>query len=209
MIAEVTLADEHNRPYRALLRDGKEQDRERLVKTWAPVLRRGPADWLDREWPWEELGVAELAFDVNPEWLVLSDEVETGSTGDVLGVLVTTAPITARMAALVDAEAASSDLLWVEYIAIAPSLRRDCPDQDRRPPYLRGAGVRLMMAAIGRSKAMGLGGRLGLHAEGAVACSAYTSWDMRGLGHLPHPAGGDFPVFFGNVAWATLPRWSR
>lgn len=209
MIAEVTLADEHKRPYRALLRDGKEQDRERLVKTWAPVLRRGPEGWLDREWPWEKFGITDLAFNVNPEWLVLSDEVETGSTGDVLGVLVTTAPITAQMAALKDAAAAAADLLWVEYIAIAPSLRRDCPDQDRRPHYLRGVGVRLMMAAIERSKSMRLGGRLALHAEWEVACSAYATWDMRGLGRLPHPAGGDFPVFFGDVAWATLPRWSR
>ncbi|MEO7591450.1 MAG: hypothetical protein ABI134_09585, partial [Byssovorax sp.] len=108
-----------------------------------------------------------------------------------------------------DAAAASADLLWVEYIAIAPSLRRDCPDQDRRPRYLRGVGVRLMMAAIARSRSMGLGGRLALHAEGEVACSAYTSWEMRGLGSLPHPAGGKFPVFFGDVAWAALPKWGR
>lgn len=204
MTEEVTLADEGGHPYRVCIRPGNAKDRDGLVKSWGPVLNRGPEQWLDRDWPWEEFGIAELAFSVaNPEWLMLADEIEADARGDGLGVLVTTAPVTAQEAGLNDATAASGALLWVEYIAIAPSLRRDCPQRDRRVPFLKGVGFRLMVAAIERSVAMGLGGRLGLHAEGSVACSAYKNWNMRELGPVIHPAGGEFPVFFGDAAWAT------
>jgi hypothetical protein len=210
MRVEVQLADEGGQPYRAILRPGTEEDRRRLVRSWGPLLSRGPDEWLDREWLWEEFGIAELAFpDRNPEWLVIADEVELqrGARGDVLGVLVTTVPITATDAALADPAAAAAALLWVEYIANAPSLRRDCPERDRR--VLKGVGWRLMLAAIARSEAMGLGGRIGLHAEGTVAYKAYKSWDMRELPEAPHPAGGNFPVFFGDAAWACEYRARR
>jgi len=121
-------------------------------------------------------------------------------------VLVTTAPITAQAAALDNAAAVSGALCWVEYIAIAPSLRRDCPDLDRRAPILKGVGARLMIAAIERSRTMGLGGRLALHAEGESACKAYESWGMRRLAPATHPARGSYPVFLGDDAWASLPR---
>lgn len=206
MVAEITLKDEKGLPYRALLRRGNARDRARLIKSWGPVLERGPEQWLDRDWPWGALGIDDLAFNETPELLVLSDELEGSARGDLLGVLVTTAPVTAQEAAL-DAAIASGPLLWVEYIAIAPSLRRDCPEHDRRVPILKGVGARLMIAAIARSRSMGLGGRLALHAEGAVACDAYDSWEMRQLGPAIHPAGGSYPVFLGDDAWANLPRW--
>jgi hypothetical protein len=206
MVAEVTLQDEGKSPYRALIRPGDAKDRARLTRSWGPVLERGPERWLDREWRWSELGSAELAFSRNPELLVLSDEIELGARGDLLGILVTTAPITPQEAAL-DAATVSGPLLWVEYIAIAPSLRTDCPAGDRRSPVLKGVGIRLMIAAIGRSRAMGLGGRVGLHAEGALACDTYVRWEMRQLEPAIHPAGGSYPVFLGDDAWANLPRW--
>lgn len=207
MISEVTLADEKLNPYRVRLRPGSAKDRTSLMATWGPVFRRGPDEWLDRGWPWDELGIAELAFSANPEWVVLADEVEGAARGDLLGVLVTTAPITAEEAALDDPAAASGALLWVEYIAIAPSLRKGCPDHDQRRPFLKGVGPRLMIAAIARSRALGLDGRVGLHAEGDTACDAYVKWEMRKLGTAIHPAGGSYPVFLGDTAWANLPRW--
>jgi hypothetical protein len=66
-----------------------------------------------------------------------------------------------------------------------------------------------MLAAIARSESMGLEGRIGLHAEGPVACNAYTSWNMRQLDDAPHPAGGQFPVFFGDATWAREFRTKR
>lgn len=200
---EVTLADARNEPYRARLRAGNAKDRERLVKSWAPVLSRGPEQWLDGDWSWETFGEADLAFPLHPEWLVIVDEIESEARGDVLGVLVTTGPLAPSDAALTDPAAAAGALFWVEYIAIAPSLRPDCPDRDRRVPTLKGVGVRLMLAAIARSDGAGLAGRLGLHAEGKIACSTYRDkWHMEQLGEADHPAGGRFPVFYGDAAWA-------
>jgi len=209
MRVEVKLADDNGQPYGALIRRGTAADRRHLVRTWIPVLDRGPKHWLDREWPWGTFGEgeeAELAFpSSNPEWLVLADEVAPDARGDLLGVLVTTAPVTAVDAALADGGAASAAMLWVEYIANAPSLRgRDCPPQYRRAPFLKGVGVRLMLEAIKRSERMGFGGRVGLHAEGTVAYDTYrTRWGMRELGNAEHPAGGDYPVFFGDTSWAS------
>jgi len=210
MRVEVQLADESGQPYRALIRPGTERDRRHLVKSWRPVLSRGPEHWLDREWAWEQFGAAELAFPNNPEWLVLTDELEREARGDVLGVLVTTVPVSAAEAALTDRAAAAQAMLWVEYIAIAPSLRKpDCPPQDRRVPFLKAIGVRLMLAAIMRSEVMQLGGRIGLHAEGTIAYETYTRWNMRELGKALHPAGGRFPVFFGDATWAREYREQR
>ncbi len=209
MGVEVQLATESNDPYRALIRPGTAKDRHNLVKSWAPVLRRGPDHWLDRDWPWDRFGIDDLAFQNNPEWVVIVDEIENDARGDVLGVLVTTVPVSARDAALSDAGALAEALLWIEYIANAPSLRRDCPRNDRRSPFLKAIGVKLMLTAIKRSEAEGLGGRIGLHAEGKVARDAYTSWNMRELGDAKHPAGGEYPVFFGDAAWAREYRGKR
>lgn len=202
MNVEVQLADEGKEPYRALIRPGTVADRAALVRHWAPVLTRGPSTWLDRDWPWETFGETDLAFDCNPEWLVLVDELASEARGDVLGVLVTTVPVSAREASLDDPSAAPSTLLWLEYIAIAPGLRPDCPARDRRSPVLKGVGVQLMLRAICRSEDQGLGGQLALHAEGEVACSTYGRWKMRPFGDAAHPAGGRFPVFLGDSAWA-------
>lgn len=212
MRVEVTLLDENGQPYRALMRWGTAADRRHLVKTWVPVLDAGPEHWLDRDWPWGTFGEGEggeLAFpSSNPEWLVLADEVAPDARGDLLGVLVTTVPVTAADAALTDEVAASAAMVWVEYIANAPSLRgRDCPQPFRRAPFLKGIGVRLMLEAIKRSEGMGLSGRVGLHAEGTLAYDTYsTRWKMRELGKATHPAGGEFPVFFGDATWAAKYR---
>lgn len=202
MNVEVQLADEGKEPYRALIRPGTGVDRAALVRHWAPVLTRGPSTWLDREWSWETFGEAELAFECNPEWLVLVDELAPAARGDVLGVLVTTVPVSPREASLEDPGAMVGALLWLEYIAIAPGLRPDCLGPDRRSPILKGVGAQLMLRAITRSENHGLGGRLGLHAEGEVARGAYARWKMQELGDAEHPAGGRFPVFFGDTAWA-------
>lgn len=206
MRVEVEIVDESGQPYRALLRHGTASDRLHLVTAWVPVLNDGPEHWLDREWRWARFGTAELAFSKNPEWLVLTDEVAPAARGDVLGVLVTTAPVTAADAALTDVAAAAHPMAWVEYIANAPFVRRDCPAARLRRPFLRGIGEQLMFAAITRSDTMGLRGRLGLHAEGDVARRVYTRWNMRELSVAKHPAGGEFPVFFGDEVWATAFR---
>jgi hypothetical protein len=173
------------------------------VAVWAPILDRGPRTWLDRDWSWETLDASDqLAFDVDPEWLVLADEVEPDSKGDILGILVTTGPIAPTDASLDIGTIGDGSLAWVEYIAIAPSVRPDCPALDRRGIMLKRVGAQLMLAAIKRSRSLGCDGRLGLHAEGDVAKRAYGAWNMQELPEALHPAGGSFPVFFGSADWA-------
>lgn len=180
------------------------RDVRRIDATWLPLFERGPASWLDREWRWDALDDAgELAFAVQPEWAIVVDEVGPEATGDVLGVLVTTGPVDVVTAALDPAEVGEQPLLWLEYIAIAPTIRPDCPAPDRRPIVLKGLGRVLMARAIERSRALGCDGRIGLHAEGEVAFRTYAEqWRMRQLADARHPTGGTFPVFFGDADWA-------
>jgi hypothetical protein len=167
-------------------------------------LERGPSEWLDRDWCWNGLDAADqLAFKVLPEWLVVADEVEADAQHDLLGVLVTTGPIAPSHAALDPAVVGSARMMWVEYIAIAPSVRDECPEQDRRGMVLKGVGQQLMLAAILRSERMGCDGRIGLHAEGDKAIHTYRErWKMHELPEAPHPTGGSFPIFFGSAEWA-------
>jgi len=178
-------------------------DKRVLVEVWAPILDRGPQEWLDRDWTWNALHAPDqLAFNVAPEWLVLADEVEPDAKGDLIGALVTTGPLSPPDASLDIKTVGDETFAWVEYVAIAPSIRKNCPALDRRKVLLKGVGSQLMMAAIRRSQSLGCNGRVGLHAEGAVAKEAYRAWNMQELPEAPHPAGGRFPVFFGSADWA-------
>ena len=132
---------------------------------------------------------------------MLADELEPGASGELFGVLVTTGPISAQEAGLGELLATDGRLLWVEYIASAPSIRKDCPAPDRRKPRVLGVGRQLMCAAIVRSRDLGLEGRIGLHAEGPSA-AVYNGWGMRSVGYASHRTGGAFPVFFGDATWA-------
>lgn len=170
---------------------------------WAVALERGPSGWVGRGWRWGRLDAPdELAFKVDPEWIVAADEVEADALRDILGVLVTTGPITPAPPWLDPSVVGSARLVWVEYIAIAPSIRDDCPDGDRRGMVLKGIGTQLMLAAITRSERLGCEGRVGLHAEGEKARSTYTKWKMREFPEAPHPAGDSFPIFVGSAEWA-------
>lgn len=203
MEREAFVARADRTPYRVRLRACTSADRRTLDVTWAPVLDRGPRAWLDRDWAWSALdALEELAFDVNPEWIVAVDAVEPGALGDILGTLVTTGPIPAEQTGIALELVGTEPLVWVEYIAIAPSLRPDCPPPDRRASPLKGLGPVLMFHAIERSRALGCDGRIGLHAEGPVAQAAYLKWKMRLLPDAPHPTGGNFPVFLGDAEWA-------
>ena len=72
---------------------------------------------------------------------MLADDVEPGATGDVLGILVTTGPVTPEKAGLGDILKHPGSLLYVEQIAItAPSLRGNCPESCRRKPRLLATG---------------------------------------------------------------------
>lgn len=134
---------------------------------------------------------------------MLADEVESTARGELFGVLVTTGPATAKQAGIDMLPGMDGELIWVEYIAIAPSLRPDCPAPYRRKPRVKGVGPQLMRAAIARSEALGLSGRIGLHAEGDGARETYTTkWNMRYLGEAIHRAGGAYPVCCGDAAWA-------
>jgi GNAT superfamily N-acetyltransferase len=197
----VVAADGGN--HRLQLRTCVPADVDVFLGIWAPMLERGPKQWLDRGWSWEKLDAADqLAFDASPEWLVLADEVEEGAPRDLLGVLVTTGPITPAVASLDVGTVGEGGIVWVEYVAIAPAIRGDCPALDRRGVRLKGVGAQLMLAAIQRSKELGCRGRVGLHAEGEVARRAYNDWEMDELRDAPHPTGGFFPVFFGSADWA-------
>ncbi len=189
--------------HRVSLRLCTPTDKRVLVEAWAPILDRGPRAWLDRGWSWVALDAPDqLAFNVDPEWLVLADDVELDAKGDLIGTLVTTGPISPADASLKTESIGDEDLVWVEYVAIAPSLRKNCPDLDRRKVLLKPVGSQLMIAAIRRSESVGCDGRVGLHAEGAVAEETYEAWGMQRLPAAPHPAGGAFPVFFGSADWA-------
>ncbi len=176
-----------------------------LVKSWGPTLNRGPLAWLDREWPWRTFGTSDLHLDKDPEWLVIADELGSTPSGELFGVLVTTGPATARQAGIDDLlEMEDESMMWVEYIAIAPSLRHDCPVEEQRKVHIKAVGPQLMRAAIARSQDLGHGGRIGLHAEGDGARKTYTGkWRMRELGNADHRTGGAYPVCFGDAAWAT------
>lgn len=190
-------------PYRVRVRRCTASDARALDLGWPPILERGPRTWLDRQWSWGALDAPEeLAFDEDPEWIVAVDEVEEGASGDHLGVLVTTGPIAVQAAGLDASVVGAEPVVWVEYIAIAPTLRPDCPPLDRRKIQLKGVGQALMLHAIERSVALECQGRIGLHAEGPVAQAAYLKWKMRPLPEAPHPTGGMFPVFFGDADWA-------
>jgi hypothetical protein len=174
------------------------------VKSWVPLLERERALWPDWEWPWETFGKSELHLDDNPELLVLADELEPGSSGELFGVLVTTGPTTSQQAGLGQLLAHDLPLHWLEYIATAPSIRQNCPPNDQRQPLVVGVGRALMCSAIGRSFDLGLGGTIGLHAEGRSGQTyGPTGWGMQSIGNAGHRAGGSFPVFFGDATWAT------
>jgi hypothetical protein len=95
MLDEVELVTETGADYPARLRPGTAEDIRALIRTWVPILERGPESWLDREWDWPALGVADLHVELNPEWLVIVDELGAGPSREILGVLVTTGPVTA------------------------------------------------------------------------------------------------------------------
>lgn len=198
---QVELITEAGTAYGACLRLGTPADRTALEKSWLPTLERGPATWLDREWPWRTFGLSDLHLDENSEWVVLADELEPGASGELFGILVTTGPATAQQVGLEDLMPADGRLLWLEYIAIAPCIRPDCPPHDRRRPRVKGVGRQLMCAAIDRSFDLGIEGKIGLHAEGPSA-NVYDGWGMRRIGNADHRAGGSFPVFFGDAVWA-------
>ena len=149
-------------------------------------------------------GLSDLHLDENPEWLVIADELGPTPSGELFGVLVTTGPATAQQAGIDELlEMTGKSTMWVEYIAIAPSLRPDCPAQFRRKAHVKAVGPQLMRAAIGRSEELGCDGRICLHAEGDGARETYTAkWRMRDLGYATHRAGGAYPVCFGDAAWA-------
>lgn len=203
MFERAELITEAGEAYKARLRRGTSTDRTALEKSWVPTLEGGPSYWLDREWPWSTFGTSDLHLDLNPEWLVLADELEPEASGELFGVLVTTGPATVEQAGIQELLEAENALLWVEYIAIAPSLRPDCPLHRRRKPCVKVVGPQLMRAAIARSEALGQSGRIGLHAEGDGARETYTAkWRMRFLGNAEHRAGGAYPVCFGDAEWA-------
>lgn len=205
MPEEVEIITAAGAAYRARIRLGTASDRRTIVQSWVPVLDRGPSHWLDRDWPWETFGDGDLHIDLSPEWLVIADEIEAEPSGEIFGVLVTTGPTTARQAGIGELPGmAGESMLWVEYIAIAPTIRLpDCSLLDRRKTHVKAVGPQLMRAAIARSGALGAGGRIGLHAEGDGARETYTKrWDMRDLGEATHRAGGAYPVCFGDAAWA-------
>jgi hypothetical protein len=208
MVGEVELMTESGDPYRARVRLGTDDDRRRLITRWLPILMAGPAAWLDRDWPWEDFGAAELHIERNPEWVVLADELEPQGGGDILGVLVTTGPASTHEAGISQfVEEIDAGLLWLEYIAIAPFIRPACPARNSRRPSLKVVGRQLMRLAILRSEALGLDGRIGLHAEGAQAHETYTSkWNMRFVGSASHRSGDTYPVCYGDAAWAA---WFR
>jgi hypothetical protein len=203
-VRQVELITGTGAAYGACLRLGTPKDRTTLEKSWLPTLERGPATWLDRDWPWPTFGTSDLHLDENPEWLVIADELGPTPSGELLGVLVTTGPATAQKVGIDELlEMNGNSMMWVEYIAIAPSLRPDCPARYRRKSPVKAVGPQLMRAAIARSEALGNGGRIGLHAEGDGARDTYTvKWRMRGLGNATHRAGGAYPVCFGDAAWA-------
>jgi hypothetical protein len=198
----VPIPDDQGGTHSVQLREGTDADSRRLVATWAPLLERGPRSWLDAEWRWEDLR-AEVAFPIAPHWVVLADDAGATPTHDLLGVLVTSGPVPLERAGLQSAGIGTEDVIWVEYIAIAPSLRPDCPPADRRQTALKAVGSKLMQYAIERSLTLGCGGRIALHAEGPGAIAAYEkNWRMLRLDEKPHPAGGSFPVFFGAEVWS-------
>ncbi len=172
-----------------------------LEMEWVPALEDGPDHWLDREWPWHALGIEDLHLEVSSEWLVIADELEQGATGELFGVLVTTGPVTVQRAGIDKLLKLEGELIWVEYIAIAPRIRPDCPAPQRRRSRVKSVGFQLMCAAIGRSLRLGLDGRIALHAEGPSA-EVYTRWDLLLIGNADHRTDGRFPVFFGDAAWA-------
>jgi hypothetical protein len=202
-IQHVLLLRSDEGTHRASLRPCTPADKRVLVEVWAPLLDRGPRGWLDREWRWDALDAPnQLAFNVDPEWFVLADEVEPDSRGDLIGTVVTTGPISPADASLDIKTVGTESVVWVEYVAMAPSNRKNCPDADRWKVLLKPVGWHLMIAAIRRSQRLGCNGRIGLHAEGEVAEQTYLGWKMQKLPDAPHPAGGAYPIFFGSAKWA-------
>lgn len=200
MPGEVLLLCDGGEKRRAIVRQAIEADTRVFVGAWAPLLERGPAHWLDSQWRWDNLlDESQLAFSTGSELLVL---VDVELAGQIWGVVATSGPHEIDKTGLDEKVVGLEKVLWLEYIAIAPALRKDCPESDRSAIKLRGLGAMLMRQAIERSQALGCQGRIALHAEGGSAIAAYERWEMQCLPEAPHPAGGAYPIYFGDQRWA-------
>jgi hypothetical protein len=137
MPEEVELITETRAAYRGILRPGTPADRVALVKSWAPLLERERATWLDWEWPWQTFGTSDLHLEgLNPDWLVIADELESEASGELFGVLVTTGPATARQAGVEELLGPDARLLWVDLQRAAQATCEGC----RATAHVRGGG---------------------------------------------------------------------
>lgn len=182
----------------AVVRPVTEADKRLLLTQWRPVLNRGPAEWLDREWEWADLDHADqLACTNNAQWVVVASHDDA----ELFGVLVVSGPVPlSEMVPGTD----QRRFLWVEYLAISPTIRGDCPSNQVREVRVKAVGKLMMTVAIELSVASGADGRVGLHAEGSVAIASYRRWNMSELDtKARHPTGDDlYTIFIGDESWA-------
>ncbi len=204
VVEAIWLADEAGTGHRVSLRSVDDSVAAQLARMWEPLLSSGRETWTDRDWDYRCL-TAEAAFDVGHQWVVLVDDIEPDARHDIVGTLFTSGPVSLRDLpgfALADGVSAlTASVLWIENIAITPTLR-DNVGVAARQPKLRGVGAQLRRLAIQRSAAMGCGGRVALHAAGSESPAVYRSWTMTEVGAHKHPKAETYPVFYGDEAWA-------
>ena len=121
-------------------------DAELWARDWQPVLT--DADRPDGQWPWKE-HISRARSDAG--WLALT--LGRGSTLDGL-LSLRLAPGGSRLSL-------GADIVYVEYIGIAPS--HQWPPLGQR--LIRGIGKTLMLATMRTSQKIGCRGRVGLHSK--------------------------------------------
>jgi hypothetical protein len=126
------------------------------TEQWRPLLGWFPPPGGDADWDWSALIAEERALAPTATWLFAVE-----ADGLLQGLMI------AQNGASYVANLDGQQLLYVSYVATAPwnrsGFRRGAYTKRIVPEALAGVGEALIIAAIAKSRELGLDGRIGLH----------------------------------------------
>jgi hypothetical protein len=164
----------------AILQLADERRVHQVVNTWVPLLMRMGTE--DAHWKWAEKAT-DVCYTTGVEHVMIMHEDE------VHGVMITSLPDSPPPLSSLH------DLLYVEYLAVAPWNRSQAGDQQR----FKGIGPLLLGHAVRRSRSKERQGHVGLHSE-PRAITFYDGIRLRRCG--PDPDQERRQYFEGDAAWA-------